>query len=540
MVWSKFLQAEAKLWRVRKSEASSGQRVLMATSMGGYDHGAVVECGLAIATTLRGAKVDLLLCDRAIPMCQITKINGFPEEDLIAGVMSPRCVNCYPRGHKLFEPLGLDVHLYSELLPAGAEQLIDRIVAETDLRKLRDLTLLGCRIGEHAYAGILRYLASGEALSHPQYEGLARKALIAALRTALAINELLSRRRYDVVCMHHGLYTPQGIIAEICRQRGIRVVTWNPTYRQSTFIFSHAETYHRSMVSEDPAVWDTLSLDVDDRRERLERYMATRRDGSADWVHFNRDPTSRFEEIARTLGLQPGVPIVTALTNVLWDAQLHFPGNAFAGMLDWVKTTIELFSKRDDVQLVIRVHPAELTGSLKSRQPLMDEIARWFPALPSNVHVVGPGSKMSTYEILDHTDTAIIFGTKTGIEIAYMGKPVVVAGEAWIRGKGFAMDASSEQEYRDLIGSLPIGRGLDPDKQERARRYAYHFFFRRMIPLPFLTMNEKQNLIPGLTSIRQLEPGNWPGLDVICDGILHNEPFFYEGFHADEVAAAAE
>src|SRR3546814_8456140 len=76
-------------------------------------------------------------------------------------------------------------------------------------------------------------------------------------------------------------------------------------------------------------------------------------------------------------------------------------------MLDWVRSTIGHFAGRDDVQLVIRVHPAELTGSLRSRQPVAAEIARWYPALPGNVFVVGPDSGMSTYEILDHSDCAI-------------------------------------------------------------------------------------------------------------------------------------
>src|SRR3546814_11001964 len=108
------------------------------------------------------------------------------------------------------------------------------------------------------------------------------------------------------------------------------------------------------MVSEDTAVWESLSLDVDDRRRRLDRYVGSRRQGTADWIHFNRDPPSSFAAIAAALGLRGDLPIVTLLTNVAWDAQLHFPGNAFAGMLDWVRSTIGTFAGRAHVPLVIR------------------------------------------------------------------------------------------------------------------------------------------------------------------------------------------
>jgi hypothetical protein len=63
---------------------------------------------------------------------------------------------------------------------------------------------------------------------------------------------------------------------------------------------------------------------------------------------------------------------------------------------------------------------------------------------------------------------------------------------------------------------------------QRARRYAFHFFFRRMIPLGF--MQPGKHDIPywiSLRSFRELEPGRHHGLDVICEGILHNRPFIY-------------
>ena len=68
----------------------------------------------------------------------------------------------------------------------------------------------------------------------------------------------------------------------------------------------------------------------------------------------------------------------------MWDAQLHYRQRAFKSQVDWVLKTIAHFAKRDDVQLAIRVHPAEVTGSLPSRQPIADEIEAAFPTLPNN------------------------------------------------------------------------------------------------------------------------------------------------------------
>ena len=108
-----------------------------------------------------------------------------------------------------------------------------------------------------------------------------------------------------------------------------------------------------------------------------------------------------------------------------------------------------------------------------------------------------------------------------------MGVPVVVAGEAWIRGKGFSRDAYSADEYFAILDELPFNSRLEGEELERARRYTYHFFFRRMIPLPFITSEEGRKYSLEFNNLSDLEPGGFAGLDVMCEGILNSNPFNY-------------
>jgi hypothetical protein len=177
---------------------------------------------------------------------------------------------------------------------------------------------------------------------------------------------------------------------------------------------------------------------------------------------------------------------------------------------------------------LIRVHPAEVRGTIPSRQPLVAEIRKAFPSLPPNVFVIPPESKSSTYAAMYRCDSVLIYGTKTGVELTSVGIPVVVAGEAWIRGKGVTMDATTPGEYFRILDGLPAGRRLDAATRQRARKYAYHFFFRRMIPLPFMAPSGAPPPYQvDIKGIRDLLPGRHPGLDVICDGILTGRPFIY-------------
>ena len=154
--------------------------------------------------------------------------------------------------------------------------------------------------------------------------------------------------------------------------------------------------------------------------------------------------------------------MIGLLTNVSWDAQLHYPANAFPNMLEWLVRTCEYFATRPDLQLLIRVHPAEISGFPPSRQPILGELRRRVPRLPPNILVVPPESRMSTYALMSLCNAAIIYGTKMGVELTSVGLPVIVAGEAWIRNKGLTHDASSPEEYIRLLDQLPFAQAAGP------------------------------------------------------------------------------
>jgi hypothetical protein len=197
-------------------------------------------------------------------------------------------------------------------------------------------------------------------------------------------------------------------------------------------------------------------------------------------------------------------------------------------MLEWVHETIAYFARRPELQLVIRVHPAEIRGGLPSRQPLVTEIAKRWPQLPANIFIVPPESRVSTYAVLEHCDAALIYGTKMGVELTSVGIPVIVGGEAWIRNKGLTLDARTAQEYFQLLDRLPLRGRLDAETVRRAKMYAYHFFFRRMMPLEVMEPAEgKPPYRVRVERLADLRPGRHRGLDIVCDGILKGTPFVF-------------
>jgi len=93
-------------------------------------------------------------------------------------------------------------------------------------------------------------------------------------------------------------------------------------------------------------------------------------------------------------------------------------------------------------------------------------------------------------------NSILIYGTRMGIELSAKNIPVIVCAEGFIRNKKIAIDVESKEHYLNILDQLP----LKNHKVDilRAKKYAYHFFFRRMIPIKSII--EK--------------PMHWPNFDI--------------------------
>lgn len=530
--WSEITGTDKQLWNGALEKAKDGPRVLMATAIGGHPQFTVLESALNAALTLREAKVDTLLCDAAMPGCQRAKVSSISPLDLADRKLKDVfCSGCMATGNAVLSVPGLNILKMSEWISDEERAQALEIATSVTVSEIPTYTFENLPIGEHALAGALRYYGIGDLSLEPEGEEVLRRYLESSLLTAFCIKRLLAEGKYDVVVNNHGIYVPHGIVSAVCRNENVRTVSWNLAYRKQCAIFSHTDTYHHTLMDEPTSDWEDMDWSESHDRE-ITNYLDSRRKGSRDWIWFNRDADYDMERFAADIGLDWNRPVIGMLTNVVWDAQLHYPANAFPSMVDWVLRTVAYFKERPDLQLLIRVHPGELAppgGSTVSRQPIAEEIRNAFPQIPDNIFIIGPESTVSTYATMDKCDSVIIYGTKTGVELTSVGIPVIVGGEAWIRNKGMTMDATSVDDYLAHLDSLPIGRRMAPEIIERAKKYAYHFFFRRMVPLSFLEP-APQSWPPfeiSINNINELLPHKLDGLDVVCDGILNGSAFIY-------------
>ena len=205
-----------------------------------------------------------------------------------------------------------------------------------------------------------------------------RRYLEASLLMADAARRLLREQGIERAVFNHGLYVPQGVLGEVCRGMDIPIANWNPAYRTSCFIFSHGDTYHHTLMAEPTSAWEDMPW-TEAMEAEIMAYLKSRWSGTRDWIWFHENRTKirlvrqrdrpRPEQADHRPAHQRHVGRPAPLPHQ------RVPQHAGLGAPDH-----RILQFRPDLQLVIRVHPAEIRGTARSRQPLVDEITKHSPS----------------------------------------------------------------------------------------------------------------------------------------------------------------
>lgn len=529
--WKKIIGKEWSEWEKARVAAIGGPKVLIATAVGGNSILTPMETVFAVALTMRGAEVHFLLCDKILPACQNAYgTNKDTQMSFLAnGPGQNMCQWCFDCGERSIGPLGLKVHKMSEYLSSDDFVMAKKIALSADVDSIGSFRYKDIDLGESVMSGTLRFYGRGDFDGEPYSEAVLRRFLEAGILSADAMFNLLKANSFQHIIVNQGFYVPQGVEVEVATKTNNHLVCWDISYRQRCITMSHSNTYYRTLV--DTSIDDWNKQEWNSRlEEEITEYLVGRWTGAYDWMKFNeRGAEEEPEELVRDLGLNPDIPIVGLLTNVVWDAQVYYPGNAFPNMLDWMLKTVDYFAERKDLQLLIRVHPAELKCWQKSRQFAEEEIRKVFPQLPDNVFIIPPQSEVNTYKAMMACDSVLIYATTAGLELSCMGIPTIISGEAWMRGKGIGLDVVSQEHYFSSLDSLPMGQRMTEDQISKAKKYAFHFYLRKMIDIGILEPMPFDNCpyrIPEL-GLESFKKGSDLGLDVVCDGILSGNEFIF-------------
>jgi len=467
-----------------------------------WTHHTAYESVIAQALRLRGVDVALLTCGGGQPICEV----GWGRR------VAPRpCDRCAYFTDRVARRGRFPLLRLADEFPWGSSS--DEAPVEVD--GSGDLSPAGS-----ARPSVAWFTKSGDA-EHARHGAAVQKDFeisMSAVESAFA--RILDRFRPDVVFALNGLFAAERAVRAVAADRGVRVVTYEMASRKGALVFGQSNAAPEMVM--DGLAEDQLSQPLSKAEsDALDTLLRARVTGaSSHEQYFEKELEHEGEGVRTALGLRRGTRVASAFTNLSWDTALFERDVAFESQFDWLARAAEIVGRRDDTVLVIRVHPAESRWG--TTQPVAAELPKLLGALPRNVLVVPPHEPLSSYGLLAISDLVLCYTTTVGLEAAVRGIPAAVGGRTHYRGRGFTIDVDS---HEDLARAIAEPAAMATEQVELARRYAFAFFFRRMVPFRHVrNVDGRLGELP--VSANDLLPGRDPYLDFVCDRILDGGDFF--------------
>jgi len=494
----------------------TGKKIIFHNLHGTYLEAIYKEASLAKPLQLRGHDVKMLLCAGALTSCCGLFTNKVPPNQWM-------CRNCNYFSQQFFDIIKLPYATYFDYIAPEQISAIKEHVASLSLEEGKNLKYKKVNVGFHAITSAQRFYKGGDPTkSKYSYETVFRTRLANAMISTDVAEQIIKKEKPDVMVTSHSCYASWGSFADYFRYHDVQTYTWYTGYRPDSLIFdldkidNNYNDYYNTVRKKKPL---TKAEENELNSFLTKRTTGEKGGGETYFYGFTHKGEQELEDqfhfstYKKTCGIFPNLP---------WDVDLTYTNLVFNDVLDWVRHTIKLFYDKPEYKLIVKIHPAELL--FQSEKTVLDEIKQQFPDLPKNISVIPPDTKISPYSLFPFLDCGIIYNGTLGLEMLMSNIPIVVAGEAHYRDKGFTYDASDKNDYRNLLlGDTKLK--LTAEQYNIAKVYAYYYFIKSFIPFDVLYYKNYLNHGWKIKSFEEFAEGKNKYIDHISNYIVNGGVF---------------
>ena len=487
-----------------------------------------VESALALALRHRGAEVHAVICDGSYRGCilRAAALHASVASWGKAGSSEPgwSCSECRDTCSSRLKQLGVPHSFIGDHLQFHQVEALRRSTDGISWSSLDGLTYDSLPVGKNARSSVYRYLKGADVNGH---EDAIREFATSALLSASAAQRVLEWFAPTRVVMSHGVYADWGPALQVALARGIPVSAWMASYQTARFYFRNVEAPDRvDLHNMSPAVWQSIAAQnlTPSQDRRLTQYLEKRYQQN---VAFDLKGMTPFHgntaELRTRYALSPDKPTWGIMCHINWDAVVDGSPMVYGTLDDWLIDTIAHAVETSGVQWVVKVHPAE--AWLNTTHGVPDLVRRVFPHLPAHVKVMPAVEKISPLDFMNLVDGGVTAYGTGGLELAVLGKPVILAGEAHYGRKGFTHDGLRRSDYTRLLRQAGSLGPLGAEQRRQSKTYAYTYFVTRQIPFPVVYAERSSWWEFRPDRAQCLETGRDPFVEFICSKILSGGDF---------------
>lgn len=479
---------------------------------------------MAQVCRVRGADVEYLLCDGLLPECDQhwDSKSGRPRPfDLCQRCQSAAqgslAVRAFP--HRW---LGEFAHPQER---ASAFEWAQRLRPS----EFREASFAEAPLGEWVLSTVISYFRRYPPdLNDQHVVSVYRGFLFSAAVVAMGIRTYLDQHVVDAALVFNGRQSIMRVALELFHQRGIRVLTHERGEYRRGCVNLRPNVHCMNMQPFETfwKAWGHVPL-TQEALDGTMQWLVRRRYGAdLAWLPFN-TPSIGGPPLRTRLNLGPKGRLWALFTSstdeVSGDPLMQGP---YSSQAEWVREVVRWVSSREDVQLVIKVHPnlggnsyiGKATGELAIyRQMLL--------TLPPNVRIVLPEDPIDAYSLADEADAGLTFGSTIGLEMAMLGKPVLLASRALYEHGSHVLTVRSKESLPRMLEEC-LETSANVEIQREAFRLAYYYLTAFEHPFKAIAVRGIYEAAVNYASPDELSPGKDVTLDRICNFLIGGDSFF--------------
>ena len=448
---------------------------------------------LARILRAQGCNVVFVRCFELLPRCPVKDMELLPF-DAPPGREQEICLECYRGSVRQLNEFGLDFVDLREIIDATVRNRIDAAMALLSGDRL-DFDYDGINVGALAFYDFA--ISHKHPVSQPMSPA-GRAAWLKYVRNAIIAIEmtrgLLERfRPVTLACFDE--YSMMSAARLFAKRRGVAVRMVSIAYHLNGDLRRPMAMSSLTIMKEQawrleqwgkwrdvPLTPELVAAAVDDIVHRLTKSGA----------HiYSPNKTLDTDGLRAGLRLDPARRVLVAYTSSRDEhdalmVNLHGLGiepapanDAFEDTFEWLHALIARVEASADLQLIVRVHPRVGVTSRDNR--VSTEYARYraeFSGSYRHCRFVWPEEAISSFDLAEFADLALVSWSSIGMELARLGVPVLSGNRSMITigpDEGFIQHASTREQY--FLSLERMTAGIDqPGEQLRLCMRWYHLF----------------------------------------------------------------
>ncbi len=484
----------------------------------------IYEKTIAQACQVRGAKVDYLLCDGLLPECDLhwdSKTNGPRPFDL--------CTQCKAAAATDMLETGIPHRRLGEFVTPAASAAAFAWAQKMSPDEFERASFEGVPVSELVRSSVISYFRQFPPdLTNWHVVNVYRGFLYSGAIVATGLNNYLSANDVDAAILFNGRQSIMRIAFELFRQRGIRVLTHERAEYSRGHINVRPNAHCLSMnpFGELWKQWADVALDRPSL-DTARKWLLDRRTGTnLAWIPFNSRSQAETSIRARmnlAADKKLWVLFTSSTDETAGEPELRGP---FTSQHDWIREVVEWVATRDDVQLIVKVHP-NLGGNLYIGKAT-DELRIYEEmkaTLPEHVRIAMPDDAVDAYLLSEEADVGLTFGSIIGLEMAMLGKPVLLASRALYENCSTVFRVHSCESLPGMLEKC-LESSTSREIQREAFRLAYCYISRFELDFPALKVLNIFQAEPTYSQPEDIGKGKDASLDRICNYLIDGTPLY--------------